>query len=213
MTIQYLPGKGYDSNVYVITGSDPILVDTGTGRHSQALLGKIAPLVDLNMLKKIILTHRHYDHVGGAAFLSGKLKAEIFIHQEDAQAVTQADGRGTMADAFGEELEPFEVSPLKGGEVISTGEHDLKVIHTPGHSAGSICLLDERDKALISGDTVFVGGVGRWDLPSGDYATLVRSVKTLYGLAPASIYPGHGPCGVGNGKEQIAEALSYLGES
>lgn len=213
MSIQYLPGKGYDSNIYVVTGSDPILVDTGTGRHSPALLAKIASLADLKKLRRIVLTHRHYDHVGGAAFFSGELEAEIFIHQEDAQAVTQADSRGTMADAFGEHLEPIEVSSLKGGEMISTGEHDLKVIHTPGHSAGSICLFEERDKGLISGDTVFVDGVGRWDLPSGDYATLVRSVKTLYELAPANIYPGHGPCGVGNGKEQIAEALSYLGES
>jgi len=110
-------------------------------------------------------------------------------------------------------MQPVEVTSLKNGEVFSTGEHELRVLHTPGHSAGSICLYEEASGALISGDTVFVGGVGRWDLPSGDYNTLVRSVKTLYELAPASIYPGHGPCGIGSGKEQIAEALSYLGES
>jgi len=213
MTIQYLPGKGYDSNIYLVTGGDPILVDTGTGRYSQALLGKITSLVDISKLRRIVLTHRHYDHVGGAAFFKSRLEAEVFIHQDDATVVMCADGRGTMADAFGERLDPMEVTSLKGGEVISTGEHDLQVIHTPGHSAGSICLFDEKDGDLISGDTVFLGGVGRWDLPSGDYEALVRSVKTLLGLAPKSIYPGHGPCGLGNGEMLIAEALNNLGES
>lgn len=213
MTIHFLPGKGYDSNIYLVTGSEPILVDTGLGHNVEAMLSRLASLVEVGRLRRIVLTHRHYDHVGGVAFFKNRLKAQVFIQEEDAEALRKGDGHGTMSDAFGERMQPVEVTSLKNGEVFSTGEHELRVLHTPGHSAGSICLYEEASGALISGDTVFVGGVGRWDLPSGDYNTLVRSVKTLYELAPASIYPGHGPCGIGSGKEQIAEALSYLGES
>jgi len=213
MTIHYLPGRGFDSNLYVIDGRDPILIDTGTRPYAEAVLRRLSEIVDLRKLRRIVLTHMHYDHVGGASYLKQKLSAQVFIHELDADPVRKGDRWATFSNGFGEKMDALDVSSVHQGEKFSTGEHELKVLHTPGHTQGSICLLETSSGELISGDTVFVGGVGRWDLPGGDYDKLIGSIRTLYALAPTSIYPGHGPCGIGNGKEQIAEALSCLGES
>jgi hydroxyacylglutathione hydrolase len=213
MTIRFLPGKGYDGNMFLVEGSDPILVDTGTGQHFPTIIKTIEGLVPIKKLRTIVLTHRHYDHVGGASALMKRLGASVFIHELDAEVVGNGDSWGTMSSMFNQSIDAIEVTPLKAGHIFSTGDQKLKVLHTPGHSTGSICLYDETTKDLISGDTVFLGGVGRWDLPSGDFEALVKSVRSLHDLDVKSIYPGHGPCGLGNGNEQIAEALSYLGES
>jgi hydroxyacylglutathione hydrolase len=213
MTILFLPGKGYDCNLYLVGGSDPILVDTGTGQHFHSILKSIANLVPIEKLRTIVLTHRHYDHVGGASALMKQLGAKVFIHELDAEVVGNGDSWGTMSSMFNQSVDAIDVAPIKAGHVFNTGDHRLKVLHTPGHSIGSICMYDETTKDLISGDTVFLGGVGRWDLPSGDFEALVRSVRLLSDLEVKSIFPGHGPCCLGNGNEQIAEALSYLGES
>ncbi len=213
MTIRALPGKGYDCNLFLVEGRNPILVDTGTGLHSQEVLKSIAQMIDSKKVETVVLTHRHFDHVGGASSIMKALGAKVFIHELDAEVVGNGDSWGTMSAMFNQNIDAIEVVPIKEGHIFSTGDHELRVIHTPGHSIGSICLFDEANKDLISGDTVFVGGVGRWDLPSGDYDALVRSVRSLRSLDVKNIYPGHGPCGIGSGNEQIVEALSYLGES
>ncbi len=213
MTIHFLPGKGYDSNIYLVSGREPILVDTGTGSNADSTIKTLATAAPLSSIKTIILTHRHYDHVGGASFLAKNLGADVYIHAEDAKVVSDGDGWGTMSRMFGKQLDAVDVIPIHGGKLFETGEHILRVIHTPGHSAGSISLYDDRTGDLISGDTVFVEGVGRWDLPSGDYETLLRSIKSLQTLYIENLYPGHGPCGIGAGNEKIEQALSWLGES
>jgi glyoxylase-like metal-dependent hydrolase (beta-lactamase superfamily II) len=210
--IRLLPGRGYECNLYLIEGREPILIDTGTGQHVDHAIKAIGAAMDLGRLKRIILTHRHYDHVGGAPFLAERLGAEVFIHELDAEVVRKGDDLGTQASIFGGTAEPVEVTCIREGETFSTGEHELEVLHTPGHTAGSICLFDEGKKDLISGDTVFVGGVGRWDLPSGNFDDLLASMRSLQALDIRNIYPGHGPCGIGSGNEQIREALSYLGD-
>ena len=213
MTITFLPGRGYDSNLFLVGGRDPILIDTGTGEHTKGILESLGQAVELEKLKAIVLTHRHYDHVGGAGVMMRRLGAKVFIHELDAEVVGNGDRWGTMSAMFNRTVEAIDITPIKAGHRFLTGDHDLKVLHTPGHSSGSICLYDESSKDLISGDTVFVGGVGRWDLPSGDYDALVRSLRVLRNMDVRNIHPGHGPQALGNGNEQIAEALSYLGES
>lgn len=213
MTIRFLPGKGYDCNLFIVEGRDPILVDTGTGQYSSEVLKSIAKLIENRRVRTIVLTHCHYDHTGGASSIMKSLGAKVFIHELDAEVVGNGDSWGTLSSMFSQSMDAIDVTPIKAGYDFSTGEHNLKVLHTPGHSIGSICLYDETTKDLISGDTVFVGGVGRWDLPSGDFDALVRSVHGLKSLDVKNIYPGHGPCGMGSGNEQIAEALSYLGVS
>ena len=113
---------------------------------------------------------------------------------------------------FGREMEAVPVEPLAEGEVISSGRRDYAVVHTPGHTMGSLALFCEEDGALISGDTVFVGGVGRWDLPTGDMYELMGSIRRLLELEPTDLYPGHGPCGMGDARHHLRDALRCLGE-
>jgi hydroxyacylglutathione hydrolase len=212
MTVHMFPGTGFDSNVFLITGGNPILVDTGTGKNADKLLNKISKVTELDRIRTIVLTHRHYDHVGGAAALSKRLSAKVLIHELDAPPVRDGDPWGTEAGLFGGPMEPVPVETLKGGELLSSGASTFLVIHTPGHSAGGISLFDSSEGSLISGDTVFVGGVGRWDLTTGNHRELVQSVRKLQRLGPKNLYPGHGPSAKGDAAEQIAEALRQLGE-
>jgi hydroxyacylglutathione hydrolase len=212
MPVLSIAGIGPDSNIFLVTGEDPIVVDAGTGSNHVKILASLRTLCKGKQPDRIILTHRHYDHVGGAARLSRELGAEVYIHQMDAGVVESADLRGTAAHFFTSKMEPVKTTHLNGGEVFETGDHSFEVIHTPGHTAGGICLFDRGTGDLISGDTVFAGGVGRWDLESGNHQALVGSVKHLIDLDPKAIYPGHGESVTKNAAAVVREALTYLGE-
>ena len=203
----------FDSNIYLLTGEDPILVDVGTGMHHQDVLKWLSYTVKRNKVRRIVLTHRHYDHTGGAAGMAKELGAEVLMHADDSPAVRQGDPRQTLAYMFGVPGHPVEVTDLVDGQVLSTGSSNFQVVHTPGHTSGSISLWEKDKGILLSGDTVFVGGVGRWDLPSGNFEQLVGSVKKLLSLAPKEIYPWHGDFSQNGAEGIILEALNYLGES
>jgi hydroxyacylglutathione hydrolase len=210
MPILSIAGMGPDSNIFLVTGEDPFVVDTGTGSNHIKILAKLRSLSKGKQPDRIILTHRHYDHVGGAAKLSKELGADVYIHELDAGVVETADLRGTTAHFFTNKMDPIKTIHLKGGEVFETGDHRFEVVHTPGHSAGGICLIDRKTGDLISGDTVFVGGVGRWDLESGNHDALVASVNKLISLSPKAIYPGHGESSSTDGTTIVRDALSFL---
>jgi glyoxylase-like metal-dependent hydrolase (beta-lactamase superfamily II) len=212
MTVHMLPGAGYDCNIFIVTGDRPIVVDAGTGERHSRTVERIGKVIGDRRVEAIVLTHRHYDHVGGAAALSKVLEAPVYAHQDDAGPLQEGSARGTEALMFSRHMDRVEVRPLQGGEMFSTGEHDLKVVHTPGHTTGGISLYDEAKGILISGDTVFAGGVGRWDLATGDREALAASVRSLLALGPVDLYPGHGPVAIGDASEQIKGALRILGE-
>ena len=213
MVVRCLAGMDFDSNIYLLTGEDPILVDAGTGMHHQDVLKWLSYTVRRNKVGRIVLTHRHYDHTGGAAALAKELGAEVLMHPDDSPAVRGGDPRQTLANMFGVAGQPVEVTDINEGQTLSTGTSDFQIIHTPGHTSGSISLWEKDKRVLISGDTVFVGGVGRWDLPSGNFEQLVGSVKKLLSLVPQEIYPGHGDFSQSGAEGIILEALNYLGES
>lgn len=204
---------GFDSNIFLVTGDDPFIVDTGAGSNITRVLRGLSEFGNLDAVKRILLTHGHLDHVGGAAGLRKRFIAEVLIHELDAPMIRDSGAWERQLRMFGMEAEPTDVGTFAGGDVFSTGEHDFKVIHTPGHTAGSVSLFDSSSGALISGDTIFAGGVGRWDLPTGNYRELVKSVKRLMELDAVDLYPGHGPCAYGNVREQIAGALRHLGDA
>jgi hydroxyacylglutathione hydrolase len=143
-------------------------------------------------VKYIINTHGHFDHVGANKDLKEATKAELMIHADDEPMLSELVQH---ARAFGltAENSPPADTYLKDNDEIKFGNITLKVIHTPGHSLGGVCLLT--GKVLISGDTLFAGSIGRTDLPGGDYDTLISSIKTkLLCLDDETVvYPGHGP--------------------
>ncbi len=212
MSVLSIAGTGYDCNLYVVTGPHPILIDAGTGMHMRKVLDRIEKLELGSPIEKIVLTHRHFDHVGGAADLAAKFNAEVLIHVDDADCVEGGDNASTAADAFGAKLKPIKVTRVAEDDVISTGDNELTVLHTPGHTTGSICLYERRKRFLIAGDTVFVGGVGRWDLPTGNRRELKNSIRTLLMLQPQDMYPGHGPTAIGNATEAIQDAYHIFSE-
>jgi hydroxyacylglutathione hydrolase len=154
-------------------------------------------------VRHILLTHAHVDHVTGVAAARRALGADVYLHRDDQflydRAVTQGAVFGLRVEA------PPPVNEYYApGQVIAFGEYEVRPHHTPGHSPGGVCLQvgprgtglagDDPDDLFV-GDTLFAGSIGRTDLPGGDYATLVgtiRSVLFAFGDA-ARVHPGHGP--------------------
>jgi len=141
-------------------------------------------------LRFIVSTHRHWDHIGDNAEAVIATGARLAVHIADRHGLTQPDPMSA----------PFPIPPsvpaldLAEGSRIRFGEIDLSVLHTPGHTEGSVCLLSPEDRVLISGDTLFAGGWGRTDLPGGSAEAMVESLSRLATLEDGlDVLPGHGP--------------------
>ena len=140
----------------------------------------------------IINTHGHFDHAGGNLALKQATGAELVIHRADAAMVMH---QGNVASTWGMDIQnsPSPDRYVQEGDIITFGDISLKVLHTPGHSAGGISLVT--DNMVFVGDTLFAGSIGRTDFPGGDYDGLIRGVRTkIFTLGDdVVVYPGHGP--------------------
>jgi hydroxyacylglutathione hydrolase len=140
-------------------------------------------------IKYIINTHSHVDHIMGNKYMKDVTGAEIVIHETEAPALGRQCGHSLQM--FGAEPSPPADKMVKDGDIITVGEVSLKVIHTPGHSPGSISLY--HNGIVFTGDTLFVGAVGRTDLAGGSWEVLLSSVRTrLFTLPDETVVaPGH----------------------
>lgn len=148
-------------------------------------------------LAYIILTHGHFDHLGGAEELRST-GAQLAVHRDDATRVMNDVGTGGVMFGFGSHVTGAPDIVLTDGQVLRVGALRLEILHTPGHTEGGICVLASEPGAteeLFSGDTLFAGSVGRTDFPGGDSRALSRSIaEKLAPLAPETVvHPGHGP--------------------
>ncbi len=149
-------------------------------------------------VRHILLTHAHVDHVAGVARAKAVTGASICLHRDD---LTLYDGAPQQASFFGLDIEPpppvdrfYDVSAA-----ITFGRHEVKVLHTPGHTPGGVCLVvspaGRPGDKVFAGDTLFAGSIGRTDLMGGDYDTLIDSIRNvLFALDDdVEVYSGHGP--------------------
>ncbi|MGQ5710523.1 MBL fold metallo-hydrolase [Desulforudis sp. DRI-14] len=179
-----------DANCYIVgcpESRDAAVVDPGG--DVDRILG--AARDKALKIKWIVLTHVHYDHIAGLPELQERTGAKLAVHRDDNGAL--ADPGRNLAQFFGGPARfPAGDLLLLDGDEIPLGKIKLRVIHTPGHTPGGICVLDGND--LYTGDTLFAGAVGRPDLPGGDFPTLIRSIKEkLLALDDGVlVYPGHG---------------------
>lgn len=140
----------------------------------------------------ILLTHGHFDHIAAAAELKRATGAKVCIHERDLGMLKSS--RESLAAMAGLHIQPCEADiVLHGGETIETAGMDVHVLHTPGHSGGSVCYITEG--VMFSGDTLFYMSVGRTDLPGGDPAQYKDTLDNIIcGLKhDYTVYPGHGP--------------------
>ena len=181
-----------DVNCYVLkdkaTGKGAVI---DPGGHVERIMSLINDMkADI---AEIIITHGHFDHIGALDELRNAVGCGASIHELDAEMLLKSRKNLSIFMGTDASFRPAE-RLLKDGDVIRFGESFLKVIHTPGHTAGGICLYDG-DKVLFSGDTLFAGSVGRSDFPGGNHYQLIESVvKALAEVKDETVvYPGHGP--------------------
>lgn len=204
------PDASSDSNIYLVIGSRTVLVDTGTGNGNKENIAAIKDLLNGKELDMIIVTHFHFDHIGGLPDMIDVFGSEAFAGAGDAPYIISGDSSYTFPGMFGREAVPVEVTELMEGDVIDLGEHRLRVINTPGHTCGGICLYDEVTNSLFSGDTVFGSSIGRTDFPSGSAKELAMSLKKLSGIDVKTLYPGHMSI-VPDGNRAIRNGIMMMG--
>lgn len=149
-------------------------------------------------IRHILLTHAHVDHITGVASAKKALGVPVYLHRDDLFLYERAVEMGAMFGLKVEPQPPIDVF-YTPGQVITFGAYEVRVLHTPGHCPGGVCLqigpAGTAGKELFVGDTLFAGSIGRTDLPGGDYATLIASIRNV--LLPlgddAVVHSGHGP--------------------
>ncbi len=203
----------YRCNIYLVKGeSRDIVIDTGLGLAS--LLKYLQPLSENPLL---ICSHSHYDHIG-----SNWEFEERWIHQAEAEIVAAPTQANTYADPVlvtqdfyslpwpGFEARGWQVEPapatglLEEGQVIDLGNRRLRVLHTPGHSWGGVCLWDEASREMFCADTIYAGELFDF-LPCSDIPTYVQSMRRLREFPVRVAYPGHNEILSGEQFRQIAD--------
>lgn len=185
-----IPNGQFAQNCYLLIapGGDAVLVDPG--EDWETFLARIGER--RARLSAIWLTHAHIDHILGVAEVHHATGAPVWLHPADLPLYRNLPQQGLWF-GFRAGPPPEPQHQLAHGQVLKVGATSFEVRHTPGHSPGHVCFVGS--EAVLSGDALFAGSIGRTDLPGGDYDTLIRSIRTqLLTLPDATrVLSGHGP--------------------
>ena len=192
MIVETLPVGPIQTNCYLVgceQTRQAVLIDPGWDAE---LLLQSAKALGLT-IKLILITHAHFDHIGAVADVVDATGARVALHPLDLDWLRLNGG----ADVFGFEIRsvPTPAIELAHGQRIEVGTLSFETRHVPGHTPGHVVFVEARQRAVFVGDVLFQGGIGRTDLPSGDYGTLINSIRTQLLTLPddTKVYAGHGP--------------------
>ena len=185
----------FQENTFLLydESNECIIIDAGCNEDKE--FKEIDSFISENNLTvvNIINTHCHIDHIMGNAYLVNKYKVPSIAHQEDMPLLERSNDMA-MAFGFNVQQPPVPDKFVDDGDEIKFGNTTLQIKHVPGHSPGSIALYNEQEQFVIVGDVLFKRGIGRADLPGGDYDTLIASINNkLFNLNDdVVVYSGHG---------------------
>lgn len=184
-------GLADDTNCYIIVDEntkEAMVVDPAGDVEA---ISEMLQVLQAN-LKYIAITHCHGDHIGGVEELRNKCGGKVLVHRTDAEGLYNEAVSLTYYIGM-QEIHLEADSRLDDEDKIHLGDIEFQIIHTPGHTAGSICIYCEKEKMLISGDTLFRGTWGRTDLPTGSFVDIINSITNKLMVLPEEtiVYPGH----------------------
>lgn len=181
------------SHSYMVTGEGlKVLIDPGVAQHLQSLRDALKKVgFSLDDIDLVINTHEHFDHIGANKYLQNT--ALIAAHRYAAAKIVSGDDEVTMCRANGQGVNGYKVQLwMENINLIDAGGWRLKLLHTPGHTSGCVCIYEPRRKVLFSGDTVFARGTVSEISKSGSYGEYLNSLRRLNTMKIDLILPGHG---------------------
>ncbi|MQA01376.1 MAG: MBL fold metallo-hydrolase [Streptosporangiales bacterium] len=203
MLIAGFPAEAFDTNCYVIApaaGEECVIVDPGYG-----VSGRLDEVLAEHRLRPVavLLTHGHLDHTFSVTPVCGAKGVPAYVHPDDC-ALLERPERGLSADMVAmlgglDWSEPSDVKPLADGEAVQLAGLEITVDHAPGHTRGSVMFrlpaVEDIPEVCLSGDVLFAGSIGRTDLPGGDHATMLHTLRKKVLTLPdtMAVLPGHGP--------------------
>ena len=200
--IECVPVGEIGANCYIVENTalgECVLADPGAEAE------RIIRRVGKRMPKAVLLTHGHFDHIGAADEVCAHFGVPLYVHEDDASKLT--DAAGNVSALFGSPM-TVHTKPelLHDGDVLDAAGMHIEVLHTPGHSAGSVCYRLPDNRGLITGDTMFAHGYGRTDFSDGSFEQICQSLRMLMKLTPRlTTYPGHEGPGL-TGRDRAEEA-------
>lgn len=186
----------FQENTFVLYDETKECIIIDPGCYSESEKAELADFIEKNGLKPVHLlnTHCHIDHILGNKFVSEKYGLLPQFNEKEVEILLATTAYGPSMGIYVEES-PMPEKYLDEGDIVKFGNSELEILFTPGHCPGEISFYHKVQKFVIGGDVLFYGSIGRTDLPGGDYATLINSIKTKFLTLDDDyvVYPGHGP--------------------